>query len=228
MLDRFRDLTTKQKIGAIALAVAFIGFVIFFFSGLANQDKKEPVPEETTNQSTPSETVAPTSDPTENASPTPTPTSTAVASEMPSIEYGKGSLSDEETVGVQSAAITAIEEFLKWNPEESMEARKARISPYIASASGADDLAPDLRPASSYANSAGAAQIASAGTTDYITAVGGDESRYRVMIGTVLRMQYNYDENASQKSSVVKDSSATIVDMTKEDGTWKILEISKG
>lgn len=228
MIERFRDLTTKQKIGAIALLVAFVGFLIFFFSGLANQRNDEPTPEETTTQSGPVETSAPTEEPTAPAEPSPTPTSTEVASEMPSIEFGKSSLSDEETVKVQSDAITAIEQFLAWNPDESMDERKARISPYIASASGVDDLAPDLRPASSYDNPSGLAQIASAGSTDYITAVGGDEARYRVAIGIVLRMQYNYDESASQKSSVVKNSSTIAVDMTKENGTWKILEITKG
>ncbi|MBC9704763.1 MAG: hypothetical protein H9W81_07285 [Enterococcus sp.] len=231
MIERFRDLTTKQKVGAIALAVAFLGFVIFFFSGLVNQNNSEPKPEETTqtNPQNPESTDTPTDVPTDTASPDASPTSTGgpSPSAMPSIEYGQGSLNDEETVEVQSSAITAIEEFIKWNPDESMEERKSRIAPFIAPKSGVIDLAPDLRPASSYANDNGAAQIASAGSTDYITAVGGDESRYRVSIGIVLRTQYNYDENASQKSSVIKNSSNIIVDMTKDNGTWKILEISK-
>lgn len=229
MIERFRDLTTKQKIGAIALIIAFIGFVVFFFSGLSNQKTTEPTPEETTtSQSDPSETAEPDTEPVETAEPTPTSTATSAASEMPPIEFGKGSLSDEETINVQKAANTAIEQFLEWKSDESAAARKERISPYIAASSEVDDLAPDLRPAVSYAEkeSGGVAQLAAHGSTEYLTAVGGDESRYRVAVGIVLRTQYNYDESASQKSSLIKKSSTITVDMTKENGTWKILEIS--
>lgn len=229
MIERFRDLTTKQKVGAIALVVAFFGFVIFFFNGLANQSNPEPEPEETTKGQSDDPSASPeaTVEPTEEPSATPSPTSTAVVSEMPSIEYGQGSLSKDDTVAVQRAANTAIEEFLRWNPDESMKARKDRIAPYIASTSSVIDLAPDLRPAVSYDGTDGAPELSAAGSTEHITAVGGDEKRYRIAIGIVLRTQYNYDENASQKSSVVKNSSTIAVDMTKENGTWKILEISK-
>lgn len=225
MIERFRELTTKQKVGAIALVFAFIGFVIFFVSGLMNQPN-EPKPEPTeTTQSAPATTdeanpEEPTSDPS------PSPSESEEASSMPAIEYGAGDISNEESLAAQNASNTAIEEFLKWNPGETREERKNRISAFIVSNSAVKDLAPDLKNASTYENIAGKPAIASLGTIDYINAVGGDESRYRVTMGIVLRMQYNYDEDASQKSSVVQESSTISVDMAKENGTWKILEIS--
>lgn len=214
MIKYFNDLPKKQKIGFICLVIAGLGFV---FSLVSNA-----LPKETVDESIPSPAATSRPSATASATPTATPTATSSASSMPEIKYGENKISVSEIRELQDVADKALVEFLAWNANETADARTARISPYFIAGSDLPTTAPDFASAGRYKENGGQAEIVSFGSVDYINPVGGDESTYRITMGTVLRAQYNYDDTGNEKSSVIQTSSTMTVDMTKVDGSWKI------
>lgn len=225
MVNYFRDLPFKQKIGFVCFVIAALGFAVTFTMGLVKSGTPDPVPTESTQASSPvstSPSATPSVDPTPSTSPTQT-----TPSEMPEIKYGENKISVAEIRSLQDVANKGIIEFLTWNAGETLEARKSRIAPYFASDAAPLELAPDLQKASRYSSESESAGIVSLGSVDYLNPVGGDEASYRLTIGTVLRAQYNYSGTGAEKSSVVKTSRTIALDMTKESGAWKIKALSE-
>jgi len=225
MIEYFKDLPRKQKIGFICLVIAGLGFLFSIISGAMSSDDTTPTP----TPSTPS--VSSTENPTATATPSPTATASATAkanpTAMPEIKYGDNKIPVSEIRALQDVASKGITAFLEWPANETIPARAARLAPYFTDKSELVNQAPNFQKATEYETENGQSGMVSLGSVDYINPVGGDESTYRLTMGTVLRAQYNYEKTGTEKSGVVQSSETLTVDMTKINGAWKIKNVSQ-
>lgn len=222
MIEYFKDLPLKQKIGFICLIVAGLGFLFSIIAGAMSNKEPAPNPSPTTPSVSNTDSPAPTA----STAPSATATASANPADMPEIKYGENKIPVTEIRSLQDTASSGLTEFLKWNANESVDARSTRLSQYFLDNSELLKSAPDLQPASRYTTGGTQNGMISVGSVDYINAVGGDETTYRLTMGTVLRAQYNYEKTGAEKSGVVITSDTFSVDMTKVNGAWKIKAIS--
>lgn len=223
MVEYFKDLPFKQKIGFVCLIVAGLGFLFSILSGAMTQKEKSPEPVPTGPSVSSTESPSPTS----TASPTATATATADPTAMPEIKYGENKIPVSEIRALQDVASKGITSFLEWPANETLAARSARIAPYFVDKSDLVTQAPNFQEATEYEIDGNKSAMVSVGTVDYINPVGGDEATYRITMGTVLRAQYNYEKTSTEKSGVVQTSDTITLDMTKVNGAWKIKTISQ-
>lgn len=226
MLNYFQDLPPKQKVGFICLVLAAIGFIIFLIAGMGGNNKQDPTPTPTNSGGT--NVTAPASSDNPTVSPTIAPTSSAspVASAEPTVVFGETHLSVDEIRSIQDTADTALTSFLTWPAEETATARAAKLTPFFVANSELVNLAPDMKETRTYIDDTGKNQAVSVATIDYISDIGGNDQTYRINIGAVLSMQYNYSSDSNEKSGVIKTSGSYDIDFTKINGEWKIKAIS--
>lgn len=222
MIEYFKDLPLKQKIGFICLVVAGLGFLFSIIAGAMSGKDVTPTPTPTTPSVSTTETQTPTASPTATA----TSTSTSNPTAMPEIKYGDSKIPVTEIRALQDTASAGITAFLKWDANETSAARASRIAPFFVDSSELLQSAPDLQPVGRYFTNTKQNGMISVGSVDYVNAVGGDEATYRLTMGTVLRAQYNYEETGAEKSGVVVTSDTFTVDLVKVNGAWKIKAIS--
>lgn len=216
-IDRFSNMDGKQKLMVLAIALVVIIGLLAVMTGRSQPDT--PAPVETTQQA-PKPTASPSS-PQPSTSPSPSPSPTTSERAMPPVEEMVGTLGGEEEHIAMAATEAAVLEFLRWPEGESVDARMKRLTASVASNSPVRALAPDLEDADGY-DLDGVGGITSLGSVDYLYAVGGNKDRWRVAVGTSLRWQLT----TAGDSHVNERKTNLVVDMTKENGEWKILAIS--
>lgn len=229
MIERFRDMTGKQRLKVVLISALCLIALFYLLADTRQSDDPAPKPVEV--KSAPQASVKPSPQPSSepvpspSASATPTPTPTTSGKAMPAVEEMVGTLSGEEARIATEAVETAMLEFLRWDEGETTDARMKRLSASVASTSPVRALAPDLEEIATY-DADGKAAITSLGAVDYVFEIGGDEKRWRVVVGTVLRWQLTPEVSDDEERYVKERKSNLVVDMTKEDGRWKILDVS--
>lgn len=240
LADSFRDLSGSQKLGAFAALAVLLFLVFMLVSSLFsnNDDQGSEQPDGPTSASyAPDPISSATSEPSlqPDSSAIPEPGESEIDEEsLPAFEGEElPDLSSAEPLPVveQREAVdfaqSGIDEFLDWAPDEPLSERVKRIEKFFASDSALINKSPTVSDdAREYSDpESGRPQFAYMGEVTSVVPGNGNADRYRASFGITLRTQM-YDPLTTEPGSPVDESTDTYtVDMTKSDGSWKIISI---
>lgn len=225
--SRIQDLPAYQKI--ILVLTVLVGFYLLGWFLLAPSTQVAEEPEDTGTVIQQSETVSPSTE----AKPVDHDELDRNKSTVPSID-GKEIPSVENTVNISvkearkamDVARSGIKEYTTWGEKETLNSREKRLNKYFDSKSISKGLSPSgSNPIESeYLSEQKHPKYVYYSEIQSVQAVGGDTKRFRVSVSAKIRFA---DLNKEGKiDSVIREQYPNyVVDLSKQKGEWKILEV---
>lgn len=231
-MEWFRELSPKQKLATIIFSCIGIAAIIIAFATTSSggDDEGEEVyiaPIQAPSVSTPAEEPLPSEDSTQEAAP-PSPTKYVTGGDI-IVKVGKNELSVSESRKALGVAEAGLTEFLVWKPKETLDSRQKRIDKYFSAKSPTRLYDPALESEASthYDTETKISMIATHGEVKSISVAGGNEKLFRANINAEYRSVLTDVFTGKADSSVRIESPKYMVDLVKEKGAWKILNLSK-
>lgn len=225
LVNSFRDMSLKEKIGALALIAVMAWLAIYLIVSLLPGTSPEVDPEPV---DVPAYTAQPSpSAPMETPSPGVPEVDRPVVGGQEVPEVGANKLSTSEAREALSAAEKGTHEFINWGIKETVADRQKRIDPHFVKGSITARQDPFLNgeATSLMDEESQRALYAMNGKVVSAHVAGGDSERFRVNIGTVIRSQQIDPASSEEASAVEEDSTTYTVDMRKQGDSWKIIDI---